>query len=82
MRLWTTDWSYNDFFNRLRFSANFALWAFSEIGSLAIKVPKIRDLGDVLAPIGAHHGWGGKGHRKEREHGRFGKAASTEYGLA
>jgi hypothetical protein len=24
MRFWTTDWSYNDFFNRLGLSAKFA----------------------------------------------------------
>jgi hypothetical protein len=31
MRFWTTDWSYNDFFNRLRVSAKFALMEFSEV---------------------------------------------------
>jgi hypothetical protein len=31
MRFWTTDWSYNDFFNRLKNSANFAFTEFSEV---------------------------------------------------
>src|SRR5918994_4710498 len=31
MRFWTTDWSYNDFFNRLSVLAKFAFWGFCEL---------------------------------------------------
>src|SRR5215210_8835625 len=31
MLFWTTDWSHNDFFNRLYLSANFAMLDFSDL---------------------------------------------------
>jgi hypothetical protein len=34
---------------------------FSEVGSLAIKVPKIRNLGDVLGLVGRHDAYSEKG---------------------
>ena len=36
MRFWTTDWSYNDFFNRLVNSANFAITEFSGVRKSAL----------------------------------------------
>jgi hypothetical protein len=39
MRFRTTDWFYNDFFNRLRNSANFAITEFYEVRIAPARYP-------------------------------------------
>src|SRR5918995_7153157 len=50
MRFWTTDWSYNDFFNRLECSVNFAM----KLSVKGFEQASERGFGRCSVPKSAH----------------------------
>src|SRR5215211_5732489 len=62
MRFWTTDWSYNDFFNRLRFSRKFAGTEFSEVH---VRLGKLASLHSSSKALSAPRKERSDAHRSE-----------------